>query len=172
MPAFGWARSDLVCIRMDIPGYDGTRKCFVMPVIANGFSMSATITRQTRSAILEVNRKDYLRTARAKGVPERQVTRKHVLANAWIPIITQIGLMTAMTLAGSAVIEAVYSWPGVGYMLVDAISRRDVTMACGTVILTATLYVLILLVVDIIYAVVDPRIRAQYTSGKRKRRTA
>ena len=159
-------------IRIFPAGYDGTWKCFVMPVIANAFSMSATITRQTRSAILEVNRKDYLRTARAKGVPERQVTRKHVLANAWIPIITQIGLMTAMTLAGSAVIEAVYSWPGVGYMLVDAISRRDVTMACGTVILTATLYVLILLVVDIIYAVVDPRIRAQYTSGKRKRRTA
>ena len=150
--------------------YDGTWKSFVLPVIANGLSLSATITRQTRSAILEVVRQDFLRTARAKGVPERQITTRHVLRNAWIPIVTQIGMMLGLTLAGSAVIEAVYSWPGVGSLMVDAISRRDITMACGCVILTCALFVLLLLVVDLIYALVDPRIRAQYSTRQRRRK--
>jgi peptide/nickel transport system permease protein len=157
-------------IRLFPAGYDGTWKCFVMPVIANGFALSATITRQTRSAILEVSRQDFLRTARAKGVPERQVTVRHELRNAWIPIITQIGLMVAITLAGSAVIEAVYTWPGVGYLMVMAINSRDVTLACGCVILTSIMYVLILLLVDILYAFVDPRIRAQYSKGRKTKR--
>ena len=156
-------------IKLFPAGYDGTWKCFVLPVIANGLALSATITRQTRSAILEVSRQDFLRTARAKGVPERQVTVRHELRNAWIPIITQIGLMVAITLAGSAVIEAVYTWPGVGYLMVMAINSRDVTLACGCVILTSIMYVLILLLVDILYAFVDPRIRAQY-ARKRIRR--
>jgi len=153
-------------------GYDGTWRCYVLPVLATGLSMSSSITRQTRSAILEVSRQDYLRTARAKGVPERQVTTRHVLRNAWIPIVTQIGNMLGLTLAGSAVIEAVYSWPGVGTMMVEAISRRDVTLACGSVVLTCIVYVLLLLVVDLIYAFIDPKIKAQYQSRHRKGRVA
>ena len=148
--------------------YDGTWRAFVLPVCASGFGMSASLTRQTRSAILETSRADFLRTARAKGVPERTVTYKHELGNAWIPIITQIGALISITLGGSAVIEAVYSWPGIGYMLVEAISRRDSVLACGTVILTATMSTLILLIVDLVYAAVDPRIRAAYASKKKK----
>jgi peptide/nickel transport system permease protein len=159
-------------IKLFPAGYDGTWKCYVMPVIAGGFSMSASITRQTRSAILDVVRQDYLRTARAKGVPEWRVTVKHELRNAWIPIVTQIGMMLAMTMAGSAVIEAVYSWPGVGRLMIEAINQRDTTLACGCVILTATLYVVLLLLVDIVYAFIDPRIRAQYSAGRRKKRRA
>lgn len=159
-------------IKLFPTAYDGTWRSYVLPVVASGLSLSATITRQTRSAILEVVRQDFLRTARAKGASERQITIKHELRNAWIPIITQIGMMLGMTLAGSAVIEAVYSWPGVGSLMVDAISRRDVTMACGCVTLTCTLYVLLLLLVDIVYALVDPRIRAQYSSGSKRRRRA
>jgi len=150
-------------------GYDGTWKCFILPVFAGGFSMSASITRQTRSAILDVSRQDFLRTARAKGVPERQVTLRHELGNAWIPIITQIGMMLGITLSGSAVIEAVYSWPGVGYMMVEAIGRRDTNLACGCVILTATMYTLVLLLVDLIYAAVDPRIRSAYARKSKRR---
>lgn len=149
--------------------YDGTWRSFVLPVVANGFAMMASITRQTRSSILEVSRQDYLRTARAKGVPERRVTIKHKLGNAWIPIITQIGMMLGITLGGSAVIETVYSWPGVGYLMVQAIGRRDTIMACGCVILTASIYSIVLLLVDLVYAAVDPRIRSAYTSKKKRR---
>jgi len=149
--------------------YDGTWRCYVLPVVANGFAMMASITRQTRSSILEVSRQDYLRTARAKGVPERRVTVRHKLGNAWIPIVTQIGIMLGITLGGSAVIETVYSWPGVGYMMVEAISRRDTIMACGCVILTASIYAIVLLLVDLVYAAIDPRIRSAYTSRKKRR---
>ena len=156
-------------LKMFPAAYDGTWKSYVLPVVANGFSMMASITRQTRSSILDVSRQDFLRTARAKGVPERRVTYKHELGNAWIPIITQIGMMLGMTLGGSAVIEAVYSWPGVGYLLVEAISRRDTIMACGCVILTATMYTIILLIVDLVYAAIDPRIRSAYARKKKRR---
>lgn len=150
--------------------FDGTWKSYVLPVVANGVAMSCTTTRQTRSAILEVSRADFLRTARAKGVPERQVMTRHELGNAWIPIITQLGMMLGITLAGSAVIEAVYSWPGVGNLMVEAINRRDSTMAVGCVILTATLYTVVLLVVDLIYAFVDPRVKAAYARKSKKKK--
>lgn len=150
--------------------YDGTWKCYVLPVVASGVSMSASTIRQTRSAVLEVSRQDFLRTARAKGVSERNVRWKHELGNALIPIITQIGMMIAISLAGSAVIEAVYSWPGVGYMMVEAITRRDSTLACGCVVLTSTMFSVVLLLVDLVYAMVDPRIRAAYSARKKKKK--
>ena len=176
MPAFWLGLLLLIWFANDIKifpaGYDGTWKSYVLPVIANGFAMSASITRQTRSAILEVARQDYLRTARAKGVPERRVTIRHELRNAWIPIVTQIGLMLALTMAGSAVIEAVYTWPGVGSLMIEAINRRDTTLACGCVIMTAILYVVMLLIVDLIYAFIDPRIKALYSAGRKRKRRA
>ena len=149
-------------------GYDGTWKGYVLPVIAGGFAMSSAITRQTRSAILEVVRMDYLRTARSKGVSEIKVTTHHTLRNAWLPIITQTGMMVGMTLAGSAIVETVYTWPGVGRLMVDAVSARDTTMACGCIVLTSIMYVLILLVVDIFYALVDPRIKAMYSPVRKR----
>ena len=172
MPGFWLGLLLIILFSYKIPifptAYDGTISCYVLPVLASGFSMSATITRQTRSAFLEVVRQDYLRTARAKGVPERTITVRHILRNAWIPIITQIGMMLGVMLAGSAVIEQVYTWPGVGTLMVTAINRRDITMACGCVVLTCSLFVLLLLVVDLLYALVDPRIRAMYPTGKKR----
>jgi len=156
-------------LKMFPAAYNGTWKSFVLPVLASGFGMCSSICRQTRSAILEVSRADFLRTARAKGVPERQVTSKHELGNAWIPIITQIGAMISICLGGSAVIEAVYSWPGVGYMLVEAINRRDSILACGTTILTCTIHTVILLLVDLLYAAADPRIKSAYIGKKKKK---
>ncbi|MGE5614639.1 MAG: ABC transporter permease [Bacillota bacterium] len=148
--------------------YDGTFKSYILPSVTSGFMMSAATTRQTRSAMLEVLRQDYLRTARAKGVSERQVTWKHALRNALIPIITQVGMALARTFAGSVIIESVFGWPGIGKLTVDAINQRDVPLACGGVILTLIVFIIMVLIVDLLYALVDPRIRAQYTRAKRK----
>ena len=150
--------------------YDGTIRSYILPAVCTGLMLMAPTTRQTRSSMLENIRADYLRTARAKGVPERQVTTKHALRNAWIPIITTIGNSVARTLAGSAVIETVFGWPGIGALTVNAVSRRDVTLACGCVVMTCIVYVLLLLLVDLLYAFVDPRVKTMYASGARKKR--
>jgi len=150
----------------------GNPLCYIMPGLTGGLAMSATVTRQTRSAMLEVIRADYLHTARAKGVSEHQITWKHALRNAWIPIVTQIGVTMGRTLAGSAVVETVYTWPGIGWLTVMAVQQRDASMACGLVILTCIMYVIVLLIVDLIYAFVDPRIKAQYQRSSKRRKPA
>lgn len=151
-------------------GYDGTWQCYVIPTVAAGLTLSSIVCRQTRSAILEVSKQDYLRTARAKGVPERQVTIRHKLRNAWIPIITQLGGLVAGSLAGNAVIEQIFTWPGTGRLLVTAINQRDEMMTCGLVILTATMFSIVLLIVDIVYALVDPRIKSAYVRNKKRKK--
>ena len=151
--------------------YDGTLKSYVLPALTNGFMMSASVTRQTRSAMLEVLRQDYLRTARAKGVSERRIIIKHALGNALIPIITQIGMTLAHTLAGSVIIETVFGWPGIGKLTVEAISQRDTPLATGGVILTLTMFILVVLIVDLLYALVDPRIKAQYMRKNKRRKS-
>lgn len=153
-------------------GFEGGLRGIVLPALCSGLLMAGTTARQTRSSMLEVLRADYLRTARAKGVSEKNVIRKHALGNALIPIITSIGNTLAMMLAGSAVVESVFSWPGVGRLTVQAVTNRDTVQACGCVILTCIIFVVLLLLVDLAYAVVDPRIKAQYSSKKAKRRTA
>ena len=153
-----------------IGGLSGGLLGMVLPAISTSLMMIATTTRQVRSSMLENIRSDYLRTARAKGVSEHDVIYKHALGNAWIPIITSIGGTLTTSMAGSAVIETVFSWPGVGKLTVDAVMRRDVTVVCGCVILTTIIYVVLLLLVDILYAFVDPRIKSQYTSRSKKKK--
>ena len=153
-----------------IGGFDSGVKSIVLPAIASGLLMAGSTARQTRSSMLEVMRADFLRTARAKGVSEKKVIRKHALGNALIPIITTVGNTLAMMLAGSAVVESVFSWPGVGRLTVQAVSNRDTTLACGCVILTCIIFVVLLLIVDLAFALVDPRIKAQYSAKKPKRR--
>ena len=152
-------------------GYDGTIKSFVLPSICSGLLMAAAVMRQTRSAMLDVSREDYLRTARAKGAPEIQVTVKHKLKNACIPIVTTIGMCLTRMLAGSAIVEAVFTWPGVGRLTVVAVSARDVPLIVGCVILTSIFYVVMLLIVDMMYAVLDPRTRSQYAPIRKRRST-
>ena len=150
-----------------------TFQSFILPAVCSGLLLMANSVRQTRSSMLEVLNSDYLRTARAKGVPEKVVIRKHALGNAWIPILTTIGTSLSVSLAGSVVIESVFAWPGVGRATVDAVLVRDVTATCGLVIMSTILYVLLQLVVDLLYAFVDPRIKSQYAnSGKRRKRVA
>jgi peptide/nickel transport system permease protein len=145
---------------------------FILPAVCSGLMLMAGTARQTRSSMLEVLHADYLRTARAKGVPEKDVIRKHALGNAWIPILTSVGVSLSNSLAGSAIIESVFAWPGVGRLTVEAVTSRDVKLTCGSVIMTTILYVLILLLVDLAYAFVDPRIKAQYSNINKQRRRA
>ena len=150
---------------------DGIRS-LILPAVCSGLMLMATATRQTRSSMLDVLKADFLRTARAKGVSEKAVVRKHALGNALIPIITVIGSSLSYSLAGSVIIEQVFAWPGVGRMATEAVQQRDVPTVLGTVIMTTILYVLIQILVDIVYAFVDPRIKSQYVNTNKKRKRA
>lgn len=134
----------------------------ILPAITLGTGSAATIARMTRSSMLEVIRQDYIRTARAKGQVESKVVNRHALKNALIPIITVIGLQFGGLLGGAVLTESVFSIPGVGRLMVDAIGTRDFPIVQGGVLFIAIVFSLVNLLVDILYAFVDPRIRSQY----------
>jgi peptide/nickel transport system permease protein len=131
----------------------------IMPALALGTIPMAIITRMTRSSMLEVMGEDYVRTARAKGVVPWRVVFKHALRNAMLPTVTVIGLQTGLLMAGAIVTESIFSWPGVGQIAYESINRRDYAMIQGVVLYGAALFVLVNLLVDILYAVLDPRVR-------------
>lgn len=131
----------------------------VMPAVALSSYSMAIIARMTRSTMLEVIRADYIRTARAKGLSETVVIYKHALRNALIPVITVIGLQMGMLLGGAVLTETVFSWPGIGGFLVKGILAADYPVVQGAVILIATVFVVVNLVVDVLYGLLDPRIR-------------
>ena len=131
----------------------------ILPAVTLGVAQGALLARMTSSMMLETLSQDYVRTARAKGLVERSVIFRHALRNAFIPLMTVIGLSFAALLGGAVVTEQIFTLPGVGRLLIQAIGRRDFPLVQGTVLVIAALYVLINLVVDLLYAVVDPRIR-------------
>jgi peptide/nickel transport system permease protein len=131
----------------------------IMPALALGTIPMAIITRMTRSSMLEVMGEDYVRTARAKGVVPWRVVFKHALRNAMLPTVTVIGLQTGLLMGGAIVTESIFSWPGVGQIAYESINRRDYAMIQGVVLYGAALFVLVNLLVDILYAVLDPRVR-------------
>ena len=139
-------------------GY-GTWQHFVMPSIALGLTVAAVMARFTRSAFIEISREDYVRTARAKGVFERAVIWKHTLRNAMIPIITMVGLQFGFLLGGSIVVETVFTWPGLGRLLVDSVSYRDYPVIQAEILLFSIEFILINLAVDMLYAFANPEIR-------------
>ncbi|KPU27569.1 peptide ABC transporter [Caloranaerobacter sp. TR13] len=143
-------------------GGDNGLASLVLPAITLGTSAAALITRMTRSSMLEVIRQDYIRTARAKGVLEKKVINKHALKNALIPIITVVGLQFGYLLGGAVLTETVFSWPGVGRLLVDAIRQKDTPMVLASVVFVSVTFSFVNLMVDILYAYVDPRIKSQY----------
>ena len=145
-------------------------RSLILPAFTVGTGLMATMTRTTRSSMLDVIRQDYLRTARAKGVPEKTVINRHALRNALIPIITVVGTEMGKALGGAVVTENVFSWPGVGRLIIDSVNQRDTAVVTGCIILTAVLISVVQLIVDILYAFVDPRLRAQYASPKKKRK--
>lgn len=134
-------------------------KLVLMPALALGTSMSAIVMRMTRSAMLEVLRQDYVRTAVAKGVGPRAVTYRHAFRNALIPVMTVVGIQTGRLLGGTVIIEQIFSWPGMGQLALRSIALRDYPMVQGTVLFGALFFILINLLVDVLYVYVDPRIR-------------
>ena len=150
-------------------GYNDGWKSLVLPALTISTSNMALLTRTTRSSMVDVLGQDYLRTARSKGASERAVVLKHALKNALIPIITISGTQLAATLGGSVLVETVFAWPGVGRLMIDAINQRDVNLACGCIVLTTIITSIILLLIDVAYAFVDPRIKAQYVKGGKKK---
>ncbi|ATA27064.1 peptide ABC transporter [Brenneria goodwinii] len=149
-----------------VSGYGGPDSSFftrlhhlVLPAIALGIVNSALITRFTRAAMLDVLSDDYIRTARAKGAAEKTVILKHALKNALIPIITVIGLSIALLVSGAVVTETVFGLPGIGNLVVSAVQRRDYPVIQGALLAVAAIYVLINFIVDMLYILVDPRVR-------------
>lgn len=138
-------------------------KSLILPSAALGFMHMATIARTTRSSMLEVIRQDYIRTARAKGLSNGVVIRKHALRNAMIPTITMIGLQLGQMLAGSVLTESVFAWPGIGRLMIQGINARDIPIVLGCIILFTLSFSIVNLIVDLLYAFVDPRIRSQYS---------
>ena len=138
-------------------------KYLILPATTVGLGLAALITRTTRSAMLDVLRQDYMTTAKAKGASHKRVIFKHGLRNAMIPIVTAIGMQFSLVMTGSALAETVFSWPGIGRLVVESINKRDTPMVTGSIILCCVLMALINLAVDIIYAYCDPRIKAQYS---------
>ena len=134
----------------------------ILPAITLGTGSAAIITRMTRSSMLEVIRQDFIRTARAKGVAEKKVINKHALKNALIPVITVVGLQFGYLLGGAVLTETVFSWPGVGRLLVEAIRQKDTPTVLASVVFMATTFSFVNLLVDVLYAYVDPRIKSQY----------
>ena len=131
----------------------------VLPAVTLGTIPMAIIAKMTRAEMLEVMKTDYIRTARAKGVGKLGVVFKHGLRNALIPIVTVVGLQTGFLLGGAVLTESIFAWPGVGRLAFEAISNRDYPLIIGSILLFATTFVLVNFLVDIAYALLNPRIR-------------
>jgi ABC-type dipeptide/oligopeptide/nickel transport system permease component len=143
---------------LPVSGRDGFSH-LILPAITLGGGLAATTTRMVRGSMLEEIRQDYVRTARAKGLNERVVLFKHALRNGLIPVITVFGLQAGMLLAGALITETIFSWPGLGRLTFQAISARDYPLIQGCILTIALTYILINLATDVLYSVVDPRIR-------------
>lgn len=172
MPAF-WAGMMLILVFaiylkwLPVSGIDGWKN-WIMPAFTSSMVGMATITRMTRSSMLDVICQDYIVTARAKGLSEQVIVVKHALKNALIPIITVLGIQLGTMLGGAVLTESVFSVPGLGKFMVDSIKNRDYPVVQGGVLLLAIVFSLANLIVDIIYAYVDPRIKSQYDRGKKR----
>ena len=142
----------------------GSWKAFVLPSVTLTLSGIGGMLRLTRSTMLEAIRQDYIRTARAKGAPQNVVVWRHALKNALLPVVTMIGMSFGGLLGGAVVVENVFSIPGIGSLLVNAIRMKDIPVVMGCTIFLSALFSLIMLLVDILYAYIDPRIKAKYES--------
>lgn len=141
----------------------GTVAHYILPTLTLAIPSSASLLRLTRSTMLETIRQDYIRTARAKGVKEGHVIFRHALKNALLPLITSVGMHFGGLLGGTVLIESVFSFPGLGSRMLEAIRDKDIPMVTGCTVFLAVLFCLIMLLVDLLYAYVDPRVKAQYS---------
>lgn len=137
----------------------GTPAHFVLPALTLGANVLASQLRMTRTSMLDVVKQDFIRTARAKGASERRVVMKHVLRNGMLPVVTQVGISYASCMGGSVVTESVFSIPGIGSLLINAVKSRDIPVVMGTIIFVALIVGVINLLVDLLYALIDPRVK-------------
>lgn len=174
MPAFwlGLLLVQLFSVKLQwLPAYGiGGLKYYILPALSNCFAGVAGFARQMRSSVLENIRSDYVTTARSKGVPEARVLWRHIIPNSLIPVITYAGTQFSKLLAGAIVIEGVFSIPGLGTYMINGINKRDYGAVQGSIIFSAVTFSLVMLLVDVIYAYVDPRIKAQYENKAKARR--
>lgn len=170
MPAFWFA---LVLVRFFAVKYQilplsgiETFKGWILPSVSLALGLMSSIARQTRSGMLEVIRQDYVTTARAKGLPEGKVTYRHALKNALVPVIMVVGSMFGTLLGGALITEVIFSIPGMGSYTMDALNNRDYPVIQSSVLILSALFSIVILIVDVIFALVDPRIRSQYAKKK------
>ena len=171
VPTFWWGILFIILISYYMPSFYsggyvsifkdfwGNFKAIFPPALALGIAMAAVVTRFTRSSLIEVLQEDYITTARAKGMNELLVVGKHGLRNSMINVLTIVGLQAAQLLGGAVLIETVFSLPGVGRLALDAVQQRDYPMVQGSILMISFLFVLVNLVVDLLYGLLDPRIR-------------
>ena len=146
-------------ITFNLPALVSSIKHLILPAVALGTIPMAMIARVTRSSMLEVLRQDFIRTERAKGLSERAVIYKHAVRNAMVPVITVIGLNFGLLLAGAILTETVFSWPGLGRLVVEAVYERDYPLVVGCILIFAIVFVIVNLITDILYTYIDPRIK-------------
>jgi peptide/nickel transport system permease protein len=171
MPSFWFALIlvQIFCVKLRIlpPSGIDSWKGWVLPAVSLALGFAAVIARQTRSSLLEVIRQDYITTARAKGQTERKVLYRHALKNAMIPVIMIVGATFGLSLGGSLIAEVIFSIPGLGSYTLSGLTGRDYPVIQGSILILSTMFSVVMLLVDVIFAFVDPRIRSQY-SGRRK----
>ncbi len=153
----------LFAIKLDLLPVSGRYglEYLILPAVTMGAALASILTRMVRSSVIEELNEDYVRTARAKGLSERQVIYKHVLKNGLIPVVTIIGLQFGVLLAGAIITEIIFSWPGIGRLTIDSINARDFPMVQGCILMIAITYIFANLITDFAYRMLDPRIRVE-----------
>ncbi len=161
----------LFALKLDwLPPYGaGTLQHFILPTITVSMTSAAGLLRLTRSAMLETIRQEYIRTAKAKGASERRIIVCHALKNAMMPVITTLGTSFGASLGGAIIAETIFAMPGMGTLITTAIRQKDIPMVMGSTLFLAALFSIIILVVDVLYAFIDPRIKAKYQNGGKSR---
>ena len=167
MPAFWLALMLMLLLSLKLgwlpaQGAKDGWKSYVLPSIAIGFMQMAAIARTTRSSMLETIRQDYIRTARSKGITEREVIFHHSFRNALIPTVTIVGVQLGGLLGGAVLTETVFAWPGLGRLVVQAVNGRDVPVVLGCIVVLSVGFSIVNLVVDLLYGFIDPRVRSMY----------
>ncbi|MDY4968701.1 MAG: ABC transporter permease [Lachnospiraceae bacterium] len=153
-----------------LPSYGAdTLKHFILPTITVCMTSAAGLLRLTRSAMLETVRQEYIRTAKAKGASKKRIIWKHALRNAMLPVVTTLGTSFGASLGGAIIAETVFAMPGMGTLITTAIRQKDIPVVMGATLFLAVLFSLVILIVDILYAWIDPRIKAKYENGGRSR---
>jgi len=170
VPAFWLSMMLILCFAVTFrllptSGID-TQLGYILPAFGLGLPYAASQMRYTRTAVLETIRQEYVDTARSKGVPEQKVIMKHALKNAMLPVITVVGTNFGALIGGSVVTETLFALPGIGSYMMAGINSRDVPIVCGTIIVQATIFSVVVLLVDLLHAAIDPRIKARYAKKK------